>query len=123
MLAIVIRAVHRTNKSSRRNQFSPLRSPPAYHLDKGFGAGINNWLVHIEGGGWCNNVTTCLSRMDTCLGSSKQMAVQLVFSRILSNQQKFNPGLPRCFTDLNFIFPSEISYDEIDSISAVQLVG
>ena len=23
-------------------------SPPAYHLDKGFGAGINNWLVHIE---------------------------------------------------------------------------
>jgi hypothetical protein len=23
-------------------------SPPAYHWDKGFGAGINNWLVHIE---------------------------------------------------------------------------
>ena len=23
-------------------------SPPAYHMDKGFGAGINNWLVHIE---------------------------------------------------------------------------
>lgn len=23
-------------------------SPPAYHFDKGFGAGINNWLVHIE---------------------------------------------------------------------------
>lgn len=66
-------------------------SPPAYHLDKGFGAGINNWLVHIEGGGWCNNVTTCLSRIDTRLGSSKQMAVQLVFSGILSNQQKFNP--------------------------------
>ncbi|GMQ03747.1 hypothetical protein CsSME_00049426 [Camellia sinensis var. sinensis] len=66
-------------------------SPPAYHLDKGFGAGINNWLVHIEGGGWCNNATTCLSRIDTRLGSSKQMAVQLVFSGILSNQQKFNP--------------------------------
>ncbi|KAK7857847.1 pectin acetylesterase 8 [Quercus suber] len=35
-------------------------SPPAYHWDKGFGAGINNWLVHIEGGGWCNNVTLFL---------------------------------------------------------------
>ena len=23
-------------------------SAPAYHFDKGFGAGINNWLVHIE---------------------------------------------------------------------------
>lgn len=23
-------------------------SPPAYHMDKGFGTGINNWLVHIE---------------------------------------------------------------------------
>ncbi|CAL5392989.1 unnamed protein product [Camellia sinensis] len=25
-------------------------SPPTYHLDKGFGAGINNWLVHFEVG-------------------------------------------------------------------------
>lgn len=23
-------------------------SPPAYHLDRGFGLGINNWLVHLE---------------------------------------------------------------------------
>lgn len=23
-------------------------SPPAYHFDKGFGTGVNNWLVHIE---------------------------------------------------------------------------
>jgi hypothetical protein len=23
-------------------------SPPAYHWDKGVGAGINNWLVHVE---------------------------------------------------------------------------
>jgi len=23
-------------------------SPPAYHLDKGFGTGINNWLVQFE---------------------------------------------------------------------------
>ncbi|KAJ4960541.1 hypothetical protein NE237_020451 [Protea cynaroides] len=66
-------------------------SPPAYHFDKGFGAGINNWLVHFEGGGWCNNVTTCLSRKNTRLGSSKQMVKQIVFSGILSNSQKFNP--------------------------------
>ncbi|CDP15690.1 unnamed protein product [Coffea canephora] len=66
-------------------------SPPAYHLDRGFGAGINSWLVHIEGGGWCNNVTTCLDRKNTRLGSSKQMAKQLAFSGILANKPKFNP--------------------------------
>ncbi|KAK2636689.1 hypothetical protein Ddye_031481 [Dipteronia dyeriana] len=66
-------------------------SPPAYHLDKGFGVGINNWLVHIEGGGWCNNVTTCLSRKNSRLGSSKQMEKEVAFSGMLSNEQKFNP--------------------------------
>ncbi|XP_068661375.1 pectin acetylesterase 8-like isoform X3 [Aristolochia californica] len=66
-------------------------SPPAYHFDHGFGTGINNWLIQIEGGGWCNNVTTCLERSKGRLGSSKQMVKQLAFSAILSNKAKFNP--------------------------------
>ncbi|XP_027348610.1 pectin acetylesterase 8-like isoform X1 [Abrus precatorius] len=66
-------------------------SPPAYHFDKGSGAGINNWIVHFEGGGWCNNVTTCLARRDTRLGSSKKMDKQLSFSGFFSNGKKFNP--------------------------------
>ncbi|KAL0447636.1 UNVERIFIED_CONTAM: Pectin acetylesterase 8 [Sesamum latifolium] len=66
-------------------------SPPAYHIDKGTGAGINNWLVHVEGGGWCNNVTTCLARTKTRLGSSKLMAKQIAFSGIFSNKPQFNP--------------------------------
>ncbi|GAA0139216.1 hypothetical protein LIER_35047 [Lithospermum erythrorhizon] len=66
-------------------------SPPAYHMDKGFGAGIDNWLIQIEGGGWCNNVTTCLARRDTRLGSSKKMIKQVAFSGILHNKPKFNP--------------------------------
>ncbi|KAI3439734.1 Pectin acetylesterase [Psidium guajava] len=66
-------------------------SPPAYHFDKGSGTGIHNWLVHIEGGGWCNNVTTCLGRKNTRLGSSKQMAKEIAFSGILSNKHRFNP--------------------------------
>ncbi|KAG5517700.1 hypothetical protein RHGRI_038174 [Rhododendron griersonianum] len=66
-------------------------SPPAYHLDKGFGAGRNKWLVHHEGGGWCSNMSTCLSRKDTRLGSSKKMEKLLPFIGILSSQRKFNP--------------------------------
>ncbi|KAL5724771.1 [Wnt protein] O-palmitoleoyl-L-serine hydrolase [Ranunculus cassubicifolius] len=66
-------------------------SPPAYHMDMGSGAGVNNWLVHFEGGGWCNNATTCLAKRDTRLGSSKQMAKQVSFSGLMHNKQKYNP--------------------------------
>ncbi|GAB2272897.1 Pectin acetylesterase 8 [Dionaea muscipula] len=66
-------------------------SPPAYHFDKGFGAGLNNWLIHVEGGAWCNNATVCLSKRNTRLGSSKYMDTDYTFSGILSNLQKFNP--------------------------------
>ncbi|KAF8378955.1 hypothetical protein HHK36_028380 [Tetracentron sinense] len=66
-------------------------SPPAYHIDKGFGLGVNSWLVHIEGGGWCNNVTSCLARKNTRLGSSKKMLKLLAFSGILNNKAIFNP--------------------------------
>ncbi|KAK4803303.1 hypothetical protein SAY86_001506 [Trapa natans] len=66
-------------------------SPPAYHLDRGSGSGINSWLVHIEGGGWCNNVTNCLVRRRTHLGSSNQMEKQIPFSGILSGNRDFNP--------------------------------
>ncbi|XP_009627060.1 pectin acetylesterase 8-like [Nicotiana tomentosiformis] len=66
-------------------------SPPAYHFDKGFGAGVNNWFIQLEGGAWCNNATTCLSRTKTRLGSSKLMVKTVSFSGILSNKAKFNP--------------------------------
>ncbi|XP_022942524.1 pectin acetylesterase 8-like [Cucurbita moschata] len=66
-------------------------SPPAYHLSEGLGAGVNNWLIQLEGGGWCSDVKTCVLRRDTRLGSSKAMATELAFSGLLSNQREFNP--------------------------------
>lgn len=66
-------------------------SAPAYHLARGFGSGVDSWLVHFEGGGWCSNVTTCLERKNTRLGSSKEMAKQVAFSGILSNTPDYNP--------------------------------
>ncbi|TVU28144.1 hypothetical protein EJB05_19653, partial [Eragrostis curvula] len=66
-------------------------SAPAYHLARGFGSGVNSWLVHFEGGGWCNNVTTCLERKRTRLGSSMKMAKQIAFSGILSDAPEYNP--------------------------------
>ncbi|CAA7406461.1 unnamed protein product [Spirodela intermedia] len=52
-------------------------SPPAYHFSPGFGSGANSWLIQFEGGAWCNNVTSCLDRKNTRLGSSKAMVKQL----------------------------------------------
>ncbi|KAJ9537211.1 hypothetical protein OSB04_029944 [Centaurea solstitialis] len=68
-------------------------SPPAYQLAKGFGDGVNNWLVHIQGGGWCDSVQDCVYRktMDNGLGSSKLMP-KLNFTGILSNEQGENPN-------------------------------
>ncbi|KAK9716068.1 hypothetical protein RND81_06G209200 [Saponaria officinalis] len=66
-------------------------SPPAYHFDKGFGVGLNNWLLHLEGGAWCNNANTCLDRAHTPLGSSKLMSTEYNFSGILSNNAQHNP--------------------------------
>ncbi|KAJ6836198.1 pectin acetylesterase 8-like isoform X1 [Iris pallida] len=66
-------------------------SPPAYHLSPGFGSGKNSWLVHIEGGGWCNTPKDCLNRKNIHLGSSNYMEHQLYFSGILSSGRSFNP--------------------------------
>ncbi|RLM79618.1 uncharacterized protein C2845_PM12G24460 [Panicum miliaceum] len=44
-----------------------------------------------KGGGWCNNVTSCLQRKRTRLGSSKEMATQIAFSGILSDTPDYNP--------------------------------
>ncbi|KAI4388765.1 hypothetical protein MLD38_001068 [Melastoma candidum] len=56
-------------------------------------------LSCFTGRGWRNNVTTCLAQGDTRLDSSKHRAMELVFSRILSNIQSFNPY----FYDWNII--------------------
>ncbi|KAL0432687.1 UNVERIFIED_CONTAM: Pectin acetylesterase 11 [Sesamum latifolium] len=34
-------------------------SPPAYFYDKGYGEGADNWVVYLEGGGWCAGTAFC----------------------------------------------------------------
>ncbi|KAK4373933.1 hypothetical protein RND71_004610 [Anisodus tanguticus] len=65
-------------------------SPPAYYFEPGFGEGIENWIVQLPGGGWCNNVTSCLRRSNGRLGSSKSMP-PMQFQGIHSKNQTANP--------------------------------
>ncbi|XP_027367532.1 pectin acetylesterase 12 isoform X1 [Abrus precatorius] len=64
---------------------------PGYHLDRGFGSGANSWLIHLEGGGWCNTIRNCVYRKNTRRGSSKYMENQIPFTGILSNKPEENP--------------------------------
>ncbi|XP_057732536.1 pectin acetylesterase 9 [Arachis stenosperma] len=66
-------------------------SLPAYHLHRGFGAGLNNWLLQFEGGGWCNDLPSCLERAQSRRGSTRYMTKFEVFSGILSSNASQNP--------------------------------
>ncbi|WMV43105.1 hypothetical protein MTR67_036490, partial [Solanum verrucosum] len=67
-------------------------SPPAYHLHRGHGTGLRSWIIHLDGGGWCNSISDCLNRSATFLGSTKMMYQQGFFAGILHNTSKHNPG-------------------------------
>ncbi|KAL7122502.1 hypothetical protein ACP275_01G049300 [Erythranthe tilingii] len=67
-------------------------SPPAYAFDKGFGDGANNWVVFLEGGGWCNSKSDCLDRAQGYFGNSISRPFnRTFFSGILDQTQIFNP--------------------------------
>ncbi|RZC75778.1 hypothetical protein C5167_000111 [Papaver somniferum] len=68
-------------------------SKPGYYFSKGFGSGSNNWLIHIEGGGWCDSIESCYNRTLSPygFGSSKFMGEEIAFSGILSSNKSQNP--------------------------------
>ncbi|XP_051145324.1 pectin acetylesterase 10-like isoform X2 [Andrographis paniculata] len=66
-------------------------SLPGYHLHRGFGSGANSWLIQLEGGGWCNNIRSCVYRKKTHRGSSNYFEKVIPFTGILSSRPQENP--------------------------------
>ncbi|KAK9287779.1 hypothetical protein L1049_016219 [Liquidambar formosana] len=66
-------------------------SLPGYHLHRGYGSGVNSWLIQLEGGGWCDTIRNCVYRKKTQRGSSMYMEKQIPFTGILSNKAEYNP--------------------------------
>ncbi|XP_068316907.1 pectin acetylesterase 12-like [Pyrus communis] len=64
---------------------------PAYHLHRGYGSGANSWLIHLQGGAWCNDTKSCSNRKLSPYGSSAHMEPEIAFSGILSNHSEENP--------------------------------
>ncbi|CAA2975032.1 pectin acetylesterase 5-like [Olea europaea subsp. europaea] len=79
------------SKAQQNAAFCLDGSVPGYHMQRGFGSGSDSWLLHIEGGGWCNTISSCSSRKRTALGSSKYMDHQVQFSGLLSCNPLQNP--------------------------------
>ncbi|XP_047974459.1 pectin acetylesterase 8-like [Salvia hispanica] len=65
-------------------------SQAGYHHDLGSGNGVNNWMIYLMGGGWCNNGLTCQRRRKGALGSTKNIK-PTNFGGILSSNRGINP--------------------------------
>ncbi|KAL0366374.1 UNVERIFIED_CONTAM: Pectin acetylesterase 11 [Sesamum radiatum] len=75
-------------------------SPPVYYFKNGSGDGTNNWLIYLEGGGWCVSNKGCLDRTKIYCGTSTLKPKRLYFTDILSEDQTINPD----FYDWNKVF-------------------
>ncbi|KAK4488247.1 hypothetical protein RD792_003994 [Penstemon davidsonii] len=79
-------------------------SPPAYYHAVGFGEGVDNWMVYLEGGGWCMSSESCYSKIQTAglpgCGNSYTFKNQTTFVGIMSQSQTINPD----FYNWNIVF-------------------
>eukprot|EP00118_Oscarella_pearsei_P024870 m.306977 g.306977 ORF g.306977 m.306977 type:complete len:383 (+) comp41795_c0_seq1:77-1225(+) len=66
-------------------------SPPAYYFSNGTGSDANNWIIHLEGGGWCYNEEECYGRSKSHLGSSKKYTETADFQGFLDSDPTLNP--------------------------------
>jgi hypothetical protein len=77
-------------------------SPPGYYwraAPKG-GRAQNMWILHLGGGGWCNDTATCYNRSKTWLGSSKSWPASMGLDGFLSDVKEVNPH----FYDWNIVY-------------------
>ncbi|XP_033102667.1 pectin acetylesterase 8-like [Anneissia japonica] len=77
--------------SNRRGAFCLDGSPPGYYIRKAGEGSESSWVIFLEGGDWCWNVTDCYDRSHTTLGSTAFGPEKVEFNGILSNDRISNP--------------------------------
>ncbi|XP_042016644.1 pectin acetylesterase 8-like [Salvia splendens] len=67
-------------------------TPGAYFFSPGFENGIDNWIIYLPGGAWCNSKEECLKRSKYYpnTGTSKN-ALPKDFFTIMSHNKSSNP--------------------------------
>ncbi|BBN06557.1 hypothetical protein Mp_3g22170 [Marchantia polymorpha subsp. ruderalis] len=68
-------------------------SAPGYYFSPGFGGGVQNWMIYVEGGGWCRSINECANRANTYLGSTNHSPPREILPNtgILSHNAGVNP--------------------------------
>ncbi|KAL8513301.1 hypothetical protein ACS0TY_019487 [Phlomoides rotata] len=56
--------------------------PPSYNFFEGSGTGFNNWIVYLEGGGWCTSKDDYLLRSQTYTGTTYRGVLTLIIWNI-----------------------------------------
>ena len=51
-------------------------TPSGFWIRNGSGADARNYIIHLQGGGWCTSLSDCLARSKSTLGSSSQWPSQ-----------------------------------------------
>ncbi|CAH9071528.1 unnamed protein product [Cuscuta epithymum] len=88
------RSVHLkyVNKALEKGAVCLDGSPAAYYHDKGVGDGRHNWVIYLQGGGWCSNHTDCKNRSTSGLGTSTRFNKTLAFDTpFFNNNSSSNP--------------------------------
>ncbi|KAI3460059.1 hypothetical protein Pfo_016722 [Paulownia fortunei] len=66
-------------------------SPPGYYYAEGSGDGVNNWVIYLQGGGWCGSDESCGARLTQETGSIKYKNQTIYFGQIRSENKTQNP--------------------------------
>ncbi|XP_009776988.1 pectin acetylesterase 8-like isoform X1 [Nicotiana sylvestris] len=66
-------------------------SAPAFNFHPGTGSGVYNWLIQLQGGGWCDSASDCQDRATNGYGTSKNISKIGYFMGVLSNDSQLNP--------------------------------
>ncbi|KAL1542281.1 [Wnt protein] O-palmitoleoyl-L-serine hydrolase [Salvia divinorum] len=65
-------------------------SPGAYHFGQGFEDGIDNWVIYLPGGAWCDSKDDCLIRSNDSYSGNTRHAIPKPLFGFLSEDKSLN---------------------------------
>ena len=66
-------------------------SPPGYFIKRGYGHGVDSWIIHFNGGAWCYDNQACYQRSQTEYGSTLYVNNNLPAQGMYSGSSNMNP--------------------------------
>ncbi|XP_042054285.1 pectin acetylesterase 8-like isoform X2 [Salvia splendens] len=97
-------------------------TPPGYAYSRGYGAGVDNWHIYLQGGEWCVNVDDCLERTRTPIGTGPTPG-NMSFGGMLEDNSTFNPDFYNWNTVHIFYCDGSSFFSNVDEVDPALLSG